>query len=67
MLIPARLKLIAAITVSALAVYLLGGCSRPQSSAPQQTDDRTGVSQYSSEFPPPYHKHLLQMSEDLGR
>lgn len=27
MLIPPRLKLIAAITVSALAVYLLGGCS----------------------------------------
>lgn len=67
MLIPSRLKLIAAITVSALAVYLLCGCSQPQRSAAVQTDDRTGVSQYSTEFPPPYHCRAIEASRRAGR
>ena len=55
---------------SALIVALvLGGCSSTasKSSAPKQTDDRTGVSQYSTEFPPPYHKWALEQSRKAGR
>lgn len=57
---------------SALIVALvLGGCSTHKESlsvgAPQQTDDRTGVSQYSTEFPPPYHRWAIEQSRRAGR
>lgn len=44
MLIPARLKLIAAVTVSALAALWMCGCSKPTSRENAvQTPDKTGM------------------------
>lgn len=50
-----------------LVLLYVSGCSRAQCSAPQQTDDRTGVSQYCSEFPPPYHFWAIEQSRKAGR
>lgn len=52
----------------ALALLLCSGCSSsPQRSAPMQTDDKTGVSSYGKEWPPAYHKRLLEESRRAGR
>lgn len=46
-----------------MAATIALGCSHAPTPAAVQTDDRTGTSTWTSEFPPPYHKKLVRESK----
>ena len=62
-----RIEVAVALTIAALVLLVVAGCSGPTRSAAVQTEDRTGVSSYGTEWPPAYHKWLKEESRMAGR